>query len=241
MKKSIILILLSTVLWACSEQSKEKETITNSTKEASMILDNGSIVIEEEETRSLLDSLNKYKNVDKIRGSDFFAGEGSDFFQTFSFNNQRHGITMGDSVKLYKLVNDQFKLIKKFYSSGIRLELQQIDVNGDGQKDLMIELPSGGRYGSDYICLLYDNENQKFVHNANIPFMNSKVNTEKQEITSSIPSKSITYKVKEFEFHKIEERINIGFDNEKYFGFWEITSFDENGNITKVDTVDYNN
>lgn len=224
MRLSITLFLLSSFLCACSENNK-KNNIQNK------------VVIETPDGWNLLDSLHKHKNVNISNGTSLLYGEETNYFETFIFNQKKYGITMAQGeLKLYQLQNNQFELVHTFDVQGISLNLEQVDINNDNQLDLVIELISGGTYGSDFICLFYDNAHKKFIYNDTISLTNIHLNSDKNEVTSHTPIKKTIFKIKNYQLIKTTEialldgkRINSEFT--------EITYFDEVGNVLKKDTV----
>lgn len=243
MKLTITFFLITAFLWSCSGNTEKTNNVDNTdTTSHTEVVSNENITVEDEEDPNwnLLDSLYKHKDHNASNGQSLFDGKSQKYFETFLFNEQRHGITMDEGeIKLYQLKDDKFELQQTADFYGIRLILQQVDVNKDDQLDLVIEIPSGGKYGSDFICFFYDPTHQKFIYDEKASFANINIDAEKNEITSFTPLNNTTYKVENFSFIKIKytealDGKQVNSESSK------VTHFDDTGNITKVDTIHHN-
>ncbi|MGX7666710.1 XAC2610-related protein [Flavobacterium pedocola] len=183
-------------------------------------------------------SLELYEEIDSLEKQVYDQV----YFSIFQLNREKFSIIIDSStVKAFKFTNKHYKKIQSIDCNlGVNgIKLQKTDINTDGYKDILIEVPSGGFYGSAYFCLFYDPDTKSLVYDKKTELRNIEPSLKNRHITSHSSMQSHTYSIDKYKFKLIEKRIDLG----KTTGIMElenkveVSRFDANGKLIQKDTL----
>ena len=183
-------------------------------------------------------SLELYKNIDALEKEV----ENQVYISIFKLLDKKFSIIIDSTaIKVFEFTNGHYKKIQNIDSEiGINgINLQKIDINSDGFNDILIEIPSGGFFGSAYTCLFYNSVSKSLVCDRNIELRNIELNLKKKLLTSNLSMTSETYYIDNYKFKLIEKKVNLGKTTgiEKLENTFEISKYDLMGNLIRKDTL----
>ena len=164
------------------------------------------------------------------------------YFSIFTIHQDKFAILIDTTTKVYKLINDkfekQFDIPCEISSSAIRLE--KLDINSDGETDILLKISSDGAAGDIFICLFYNPEKGNLEYDNKTELRNIVLNLSKREVKSFYNWSSANFKIEKSSFKKIEEEKYLMYSTTdfKYENYKEVTTFDKDGKIITVDTLE---
>jgi hypothetical protein len=249
MNQSIFILFTILLLTSCSTNKKNindktQKDIDNiielyiynyeSDNELNMPIDSISVY-----SSSYEKSLELYKEIDSLEKQVW----GHVYFSIFKLKEKKFSVIIDSTtVKVFKFSNNNYKKIESFDCDiGVYgIKLQKIDINTDGFKDVLIEIPSGGFFGSSYICMFYNPDSKSLVFDKRTELRDIELDLNKKQITSYSSMQSEKYYIDKYTFKLFEKRIDLGktTDIEELENKVEISRYDSNGNLIRKDTLD---
>lgn len=183
-------------------------------------------------------SLDYYKSFDTLNKKV----DGSVSISIFNLNKQKFAyIADTSTIRIYKWNSSKFEQIIKIPQElGMNVQRNFIDFNSDGYKDVIIELVSGGSYGSDYICLFYESSKKTFIYDFKNPQRNIELDIQNKKITSTSRIVNNVFEIGKNNFVLKEQIVDLLFTtgNEKFDNKIEVTKYSNLGKVISIDTIE---
>lgn len=160
----------------------------------------------------------------------------------FKLENEKFAIVIDSTTKIYKFIEGNYKQIISINSAfgfGTDVKIKQNRLNLDKFKDVLLEIPSGGSYGSDFIFLFYNPTTKAFDYDNQADLRNIEFDRKSQKIVSNYQWSKATFVLEKNKFRKIAQTYYLKFSGagEEFFDKKEVTKYDKTGKIISVDTV----
>lgn len=159
----------------------------------------------------------------------------------FKIQNEKFAVVIDSTTKIYKFNGVGFKMIYNIkYQIGLgEITQKLVDVNLDLENDMVIEISSGGTYGSDFIVLFYNPDLKMLVYDKGADLRNCDFDLKNGKVKSNYNWFSIFFDIKKYSFEKKEmhKYLNYTSGSQNHNNMIERTIFNQSGGIIKVDTL----
>lgn len=183
-------------------------------------------------------TLDFYKNEDSL--NQIVAG--LIYITIFKIEGDKFAILVDSTTKVYKFTGKKFENIHHInYGIGsTEITKTRVDINSDSHPDILVEIPSGGTHGSDYIFLFYNPELRTLEYDKNFEMRNCEIDLKDKRVKCNYNWSSALFAVEKYSFKKLESNKYLRFvsDNPKFENMIERTIYDINGNVTKSETIE---
>lgn len=182
-------------------------------------------------------TLDFYKNVDSLSQS----ASGIIYMSIFKIEDQKFAILVDYTTKVYKFTGNKFEKIQHIDCSIGSAEISQnkLDINADRHTDVVIEIPTGGAYGSDFIFLFYNSDLKTLEYDKNAKMRNCEIDLKLQQVRCNYNWSSTLFAIDKYGFRKLESYTYLRFvsDNPKVKKMTERTIYSKAENIIQIDTI----
>ncbi len=182
-------------------------------------------------------TLDFYKNADSLSQS----APGIIYMSIFKSEDQKFAILVDSTTKVYKFTENKFEKILHIDCSISSTEISQnkLDINADGHADVVIEIPTGGTYGSDFIFLFYNSDLKTLEYDKNAKMRNCEIDLKLQQVRCNYNWSSTLFAIDKYGFRKLESYTYLRFvtNNPKLEHATERRIYSRTGNIIQVDTI----
>ena len=182
-------------------------------------------------------NLDIFRNVDSLDVSV----SGMVHFFIFRIDRQKFAVLIDSATKVYKFTGTRFKKIHHIQTGdGITdISKRKLDVNLDGFMDLVIELPSGGTYGSDFVFLFYHPIRKTLVYDAKSNMRNCIIDVKKARVKSQYHYSYAVYAIEKYSFRMLEsyEYLFYTSDNPRLKNKLKKRVFNRKGRIVKTEII----
>lgn len=184
-------------------------------------------------------SLALYNNVDNISKTVHNIGL---HLSIFKLENEKFALVIDSTTKIYKFIEGNYKQIistNSAFAFETDVKIEQKRLNLDKFKDILLEIPSGGSYGSDFIFLFYNPTTKLFDYDDETDLRNIEFDVNTQKVVSHYRWSKATFVLENNKFRKIDETYYLKFRGigEDFFDKKEITKYNKEGKVISIDTV----
>lgn len=246
MKNTFLIVGLSILLSYCTKRNENK-TLDIKEEVISGLYIYDSLSEDGKPSDSLLlyesnfeKSLNLYLNTDSMSKTV----SGLVHMSIFKHYNEKFALIVDSSnTTFYQFKNNQYiQILKTPIGIGASTITKSIiDINSDGYKDLLYDIPSGGSYGSDNICLFFNPTTKTFEYDNNVELRNIELDLNKKAATCYyLNTLTRKYSINKYSFQIIEDKTNLLFTTgkEKFENKFEIKKYGENNKVISLDTIE---
>ena len=117
-----------------------------------------------------------YNNVDVLSKTVHNIGL---HLSIFKLENEKFALIIDSTTKIYKFIEGNYQQIistNSRFAFGTNIKIEQKKLNLDKFKDVLIEIPSGGTAGSEFLFLFYNSSTKSFDYDAETELRNIEFN-----------------------------------------------------------------
>lgn len=183
-------------------------------------------------------SLKLYKNY-----NSFCKGiPGFFYINVFKHYDEKYAILIDSTTKIYKLNNNEFK---KLYTIPVEvatsslIKTDKIDFNSDGYKDVVIQIPTGGTAGDEFICLFYNPIEKTLIYDSNSELRNIEFDIQNKKLKSNYRWSSAVFNIEQYSFSLLEDHIYLNYtcNDNNLKNMEEVITYNKKGDIINRDTL----
>ncbi|WP_338793246.1 hypothetical protein [Bernardetia sp. MNP-M8] len=105
----------------------------------------------------------------------------------FKLENEKFAFVIDSTTKIYKFIEGNYKQIistNSAFAFGTNVKIEQKRLNLDKFKDVLVEIPSGGMGGSEFLFLFYNPTTKSFDYDYETELRNIEFDIKKQKVVS---------------------------------------------------------
>jgi len=235
--RNLISILLSIICFGCSQSKSNRQSEISYLYIYEHLSDipSDSLLVH---NTNLEKSLEFYTDTESIEKQ----AQGLVYLSIFKLNNEKFSIIIDTlAVKVFEFKNKKFnKVIEIKAGIGMpKVKTERVDFNADGFEDVIIEIPSGGLFGSSDFFIFFNPQTRKLIYDDKIEFRNYKLDIGNQFVTSFEGLVNKKYAIKNYTFILREKAVDLGMTTnlKELENKSEISIYDLKGRFIKRDTI----
>ncbi|WP_338811889.1 hypothetical protein V9L05_10730 [Bernardetia sp. Wsw4-3y2] len=156
--------------------------------------------------------------------------------------NEKFAFVIDSTTKIYKFIEGNYKQIistNSAFAFGTNVKIEQKRLNLDKFKDVLVEIPSGGMGGSEFLFLFYNPTTKSFDYDYETELRNIEFDIKKQKVVSHYQWSKATFVLENNKFRKIDQTYYLRFSSakEEFIDKEQVTKYDKEGRIVSIDTV----
>jgi len=248
MKPFFFLLFISLVLTGCStdkQAATEQPEVKPLSKDSSIVyryiydsesgsqLPVDSLKLIESNHESVLEF---YKDQDSV----VKMVDGYIYFSILKLKEEKFAVIIDSTARVYQFNEGRFNRIHLLnYQLGLpAVELEYVDVNQDGNKDVLFFIPSGGTFGDHYLCLFYNPDSRTLVHDDNVSLRNMELYPKEHKVITRTKYSFAEFVIEKYSFRIVKETRYLCFEGkDELQDKIRVTLFDKEGRVSRIDTL----